>query len=214
MAALVRNEGSKTNGRIKIILKKLACICISILFMTVSAKATLVDSNSFIVVDNIEYYMQTNKSVYDLGENVEMLYRVTNLGDEDVTLGSVVSDSLAYYEFRIMQDGIQIWSYPYLSVVLGFTAFHLGPYESKEGQTIWNMMNDNGTLPTDDDFPVNPGIYDVIGELDLISGERVPVSVSIEIIPEPATILLLGLGVLLLKRRRFCPPTLSCLRWK
>ncbi len=155
------------------------------------------NSNS-IVQDGIEYYVQTDKAVYDLGENVEMLYRVTNLGDEDVTLGLVVCDPLAYYDFRIMQDGSQIWQYPYLSVVLGFTFFHLGPYESKEGQTIWNMMNDNGTLQTDDDFPVNPGIYNVIGELDLVSGERVPVSVSIQIIPEPATFLFLVFGSLLL----------------
>jgi hypothetical protein len=42
------------------------------------AGATLVNSNS-IVQDDIEYYIQTNKAVYDLGENVEMLYRVTNL---------------------------------------------------------------------------------------------------------------------------------------
>ncbi|MHC4308423.1 MAG: PEP-CTERM sorting domain-containing protein [Planctomycetota bacterium] len=198
----------------KKILKKLACVWISILFMTVSAKAALVDSNSSIVVDNIEYYMQTNKSVYDLGENVEMLYRVTNLGDEDVTLGSVAADQLAYYDFRIMQDGSQIWEYPYLSIVPAFGSFSLGPYESKAGQTIWNMMNDNGTLPTDDDFPINPGIYDVIGELDLISGERVPVSVSIEVIPEPATLLLFGLGMLLVKTRRFCSSTLFCRRWK
>jgi len=34
-----------------------------------------VNSNS-ITQNNIEYYMQTDKSVYDLGENVEMLYRV------------------------------------------------------------------------------------------------------------------------------------------
>lgn len=49
------------------------------------------------------------------------------------------------------------------------------------------------------DFPVNPGIYDVIGELDLLSGERVPVSVSIEIIPEPASILLFAFGALLVR---------------
>jgi len=189
------------NGEAKKSLKKIICAGISILFITASAKATLVNSNS-IVLDGIEYYMQTDKAVYDLGESVEMLYRVTNLGDEDVTLGSVVCDPLACYDFRIMQDGILIWEYPYLSILPCFTGFRLGPYESKELQTVWNMMNDNGTLPTYDDFPVNPGIYDVIGELDLISGERVPVSVSIEIIPEPATVLFLALGGLALTGRR------------
>jgi len=30
-------------------------------------------------ISGIEYYMQTDKSVYKLGEKVKMLYRVTNL---------------------------------------------------------------------------------------------------------------------------------------
>jgi hypothetical protein len=46
------------------------------------AKANLVNSNS-IIQDGIEYYIQTDKFVYDLGENVEILYRVTNLRDEE-----------------------------------------------------------------------------------------------------------------------------------
>lgn len=36
----------------------------------------------------------------------------------------------------------------------------------------------------------------------------------VTIIPEPAMMLLFGLGVLLLKARRFFPFTLSCRRWK
>jgi hypothetical protein len=41
-------------------------------------------SNSMIV-DDIEYYMQADDSIYDLSEDVEMLYRVTNLSSEEVT---------------------------------------------------------------------------------------------------------------------------------
>ncbi len=62
----------------------IALIVSAILITERSAKANLVNSNS-IVEDDIEYYMQTDKDVYDLGENVEMLYRVTNLGSEDVS---------------------------------------------------------------------------------------------------------------------------------
>ena len=35
------------------------------------AGATIVNPNS-IIIDEIEYYVQTDKSVYDLGENVEI----------------------------------------------------------------------------------------------------------------------------------------------
>jgi len=187
------------SGEANKILKSVVCAGIVGFALTACAKANLVNSNS-IVQDDIEYYIQTNKSVYDLGEEVGMLYRVTNLGDTDVVLGEVIADPLAYYDFRIMQDGSQIWEYPYMSVVLGFGPFDLGPYESKEFQTVWNMMNDNGTpwLP-DDDFPVSPGIYEVVGELDFISGERVPVSVSIEVIPEPASLLLMAIGIVVVR---------------
>ena len=202
-----RNEGRDMNAKANKNLKSLICAGISILFITASAKATLVNSNS-IVQEGIEYCIQTDKAVYDLGESVEMLYRVTNLLDEDVTLGWITADPFDYFDFWIMQDGIQIWEYPYLSVVLGFTIFHLDPYESNELQTVWNMMNDNGTSGlTDDDFQINPGIYDVIGELCLIEGERFPLSVSIQIIPEPSAFVLFGIGLMSLlsyrKRENF-----------
>ena len=45
-------------------------------------KSEPVNSNS-IIKDNIEYYIQTDKSVYKLGEKVEMLYRVTNKRGEE-----------------------------------------------------------------------------------------------------------------------------------
>ena len=167
--------------------------------------ASLVPVNSNSIVQNeIEYYMQTDKTVYDLGQDVEMLYRVTNLTDEAVIIGTVVADYRAYYDFRVMQGDNRIWEYPYLSIVLAFGGYQLNPLESKEFQTTWNMTNDNGAPgPIDDDFPIGPGLYNIIGELDLLhGGERVPVSVAIEVIPEPASILLLGLGGLFLLRQR------------
>ena len=45
----------------------IALIVSAILITERSAKANLVNSNS-IVEDDIEYYMQTDKDVYDLGE--------------------------------------------------------------------------------------------------------------------------------------------------
>jgi hypothetical protein len=88
--------------------------------------------------------------------------------------------------------------------VLGNISYDLGPYESEEFQTTWNMMNDNGTVrQLDDDSLVSMGMYDVVGELSLLlGGERVPVSVSIEVIPEPSSLLLFGAGFLVLSARK------------
>ena len=47
-------------------------------------QATPVNFNT-VEIDDIEYYIQTDKSVYNLTENVEILFRVTNLRDEEWT---------------------------------------------------------------------------------------------------------------------------------
>ncbi len=168
-------------------------------------RATLVNSNS-IIEDNIEYYMQTDKSVYNIGETVDMLYSATNLGPENVTVGWVVADPLAHYTFAVMQGDAQIWRYNYLAIVFGFEPFKLGPYQTRAYQTTWNLMHNNGTpWHLDDDFPVSPGTYSAVGQLVLIPSfkcNRVPVSVSIQVIPEPATIFLLAFPALALLRKR------------
>ena len=181
-------------GETKKILKKLVCAGIVIIFMTVSAKATLVNSNS-IVQDGIEYYIQTDKAVYDLGENVEILYRVTNVTENPISLGE--GHMWPYCYGSIIKDNadIEVWLLPRVLPILPPMNFGLSAYRSREYERIWNMMNDNGTWLEFDDFPVPPGLYTVTGELWLYEPyEKVPVSVSIEIIPEPCSLVLLGAG--------------------
>jgi len=159
-----------------------ALVLIALTALPGRAGATLVNSNS-IIKDNIEYYMQTDKSVYSIGETVDMLYSATNLGPQDVTIGWVAADPLAHYAFEVRHGHHQIWRYNYLSTVFGFERFTL----------------------LDDDFPVSPGTYTAIGELNLLPSpkcNRIPVSVSIQVIPEPATIFLLALPALVLLRTR------------
>ncbi|MHC4412663.1 MAG: hypothetical protein ACYSW6_06805, partial [Planctomycetota bacterium] len=57
-----------------------------IMCFSISANATPVNWNA-IEVNDVEYYVQTDKSVYNLGENVEMLYKVTNLSNANVMFG-------------------------------------------------------------------------------------------------------------------------------
>jgi len=78
-------------------LEKLVCAGMVVLALAGCANATLrttlVDSNS-IVEYGIEYYIQTDKSVYNLGESVEMLYRVTNVTDGNVKIGCALFPEL------------------------------------------------------------------------------------------------------------------------
>lgn len=150
------------------------------------AKATL-NSNS-IIKDNIEYYMQTDKAVYDLGENVEMLYRVTNLGSENITFNF---DDQVQYCFLVKDNGNTIWDTPKAGFP-GGSIFVLQPNNFKEYSKDWNMLNNQGSS-------IRPGTYYVTGSLHpvfLIQEDKyAPVSVQVEIIPEPATLGLVGLGL-------------------
>ena len=188
------------NGKANQRLKKLICAGISILFITAISKANLVNSNS-IVVDDIEYYTQTDKAVYDLGESVEMLHRVTNLRDGPLTF---VFGAQQQCSFEVWDAEERIWYWPKAVNPAG-SIFTLQPGEFKEFLKDWDMMNDNGTYGTDDDFMVSPGIYYVSGQLFTTTPEgKIPesVSVSIQIIPEPATFLLLGTGLMALSYYR------------
>lgn len=152
------------------------------------AMATL-NSNST-VEDGIEYYVQTDKSVYNLGENVEMLYRVTNLRDEDVTFGFPHSP---VWNFWVKRDEEYIWR-----AINGWyakpTEFTLSPGESKEfpafsSPYVWDMRDNENNL-------VTVGGCSVIGGFHAGSEgyEYSKVAVPIQIIPEPATLLLLTIG--------------------
>ncbi|MHC4308422.1 MAG: PEP-CTERM sorting domain-containing protein [Planctomycetota bacterium] len=179
-------------------LKKLVCVCISILFITVSAKATLINSNSIVDL-GIEYYIQTDKSVYDLGENVEMLFRVTNLRDEEVLIGCSQSPE---FNLFVRKDGESIWA-----LIHGFKAYSPGVElladESKELTHSWDTSDDDGVV-------VEPGLYTVVGVMYNQTWNYynnrgyiiTEVGLPITIIPEPASLVLLGIGFLSLLRCR------------
>jgi hypothetical protein len=167
-------------------------IC-ALFFATVPAKATLVDSNS-IIQDGIEYYIQTDKSVYKLGENVEMLFRVTNLRDETVLIGCSQSP-----EFNLLgkRDEEILWlaNNSFLAYSPG-VVFSAGEFKILPANNIWDMTDYNGRR-------IEPGIYSVIGIMynqpwnyynhkNYIPTE---VEVSITIIPEPSSLAFLGMGL-------------------
>ena len=178
------------NGRTKKILKKLICAGIVILASVVPAKAVLVNSNS-IVQDGIEYYFQTNKAVYVLGESVEMLYRVTNLRGELVTIHFV--DQVQHY-FTVKQDEYLVWDAPKVGQPAGSSVV-LPPDGDKEYTETWDMLDNQRVL-------IMPANYEVTGSFHPVilfpedDDKYVPVSVQIEIIPEPSTIGLLGMGLI------------------
>ena len=185
---------------------KIVLMMIVILALSALTKKTSAVNSNAEIKDGVAYYLQTDRFVYNLEENVEMLYRVTNLTENTVDIGEVVGGEPSWYHFAITDDGNnEVWHHPWSIPILPPEMLTLEPYESIEYQIVWNMMNDNGTSYGFDDFPVGPGTYDIMGELNLFSGERVSVFVAIEAIPEPSTMVLLCagmIGIIFKKRER------------
>ncbi len=163
------------------------------LVLATGAKATPVPVNLNSIEKDIKYYIQTDKTVYDLGEDVDMLYRVTNLGSEDVT---IPCSRAPEFNLWVQKNEETIWS-----LVHWFKWYSPG-VELLAGESIeiphnWDMKDDNDNL-------VGPGIYDVVGVMynepwnydNLGSYIITEVGVPITIIPEPSTLALLGVGLL------------------
>jgi hypothetical protein len=168
-----------------------------ILFFCCSAGAGIVPVNSNSkIIDGIEYYFQTDKAVYTLGENVEMLYRVMNLNNYTVTLEF---GAFPIYNFWADKDGINVWErnfgttdvpvVNYLTLVAGASKFF--PWDNPP--YLWNMKDNYGNI-------INLGEYQVIGGFDVYGPngnyEYSKVSVPITIIPEPASVFLFSIGIL------------------
>jgi len=166
-------------------------IC-ALCFCTSMARATLVNPNS-IIQDGIEYYFQTDKSVYDLGENVEMLYRVTNLRDEEWRVDGFFPIMDITVEAREGEVFNEIWNWSWDKVhPMGPIVFQLEPGESAEISGVWPQIDLNGSVEIEDHTQVPPGIYRTIG---VFYPTHSSIAVDITIIPEPSTFLLLAVGI-------------------
>jgi hypothetical protein len=177
---------------------EIACgLILMISGMTSIAKA---ENSNFQIVNDIKFYIETDKAVYNLGENVEMTYKVTNLRDESVTFNF---GHFPVFQFSIEKDNEQIWSVPTVWFE-GSSQFTLLPGETREfpdlvefpPPLIWNMRNNEDEL-------VGLGRYNIIGELyNGFEYDYTKTSVPINIVPEPTTIILLSFGLLPILRQR------------
>lgn len=146
--------------------------------------ATTTDSpnaNS-IVKDDIEYYIETDKAVYDMRENVQMLYRVTNVGEENVQFIFTYGPLDNTCDWMVDEDELRIWDNLGRPGTAVMTYLALEPSQSYEYTHTWDMTDKNGDS-------ISSGNYTVTGVLGYPpSYERyVPVSVFINIIQEPKT---------------------------
>jgi len=166
-----------------------------------------VNSNS-VIRDGIEYYIETDKVVYDLGEDVEMLYRITNWRDEIWEVGAIGSTMNIVVSAKEGEAEREVWVWHwYRGGGPGPVEFELEPGEAKEISGVWRQIDYKGTIEMDDDTVALPGTYRVEAIFKYMDNRVVvreePVGVDIIVVPEPMAITLLALGGLLLRRRTY-----------
>ncbi len=138
-----------------------------------------------------EYALETDKAIYQLGETVYVSHTITNTLDVSVELEFRKEPG---FDLWVMQGDSTIYiEYPFAKWVTWTRTFE--PGEILEFDYTWDMTDNDGN-------PVLPGEYDMVG---VNYGDDNHVITNITIVPEPATVTLMGLagiyGAFFLNRR-------------
>lgn len=170
---------------------------IVLLISAVTTQAAII-SNS-VVVDDIEYYIQADDSIYNLGEDIETLFRVTNLGSETLSTWTsypIIDIIVSEKDGEVFNE---IWNWSWDQIFpFGPVLFELEPSEFVELNGTWPQIDLNNSVEPEDHTQVPTGIYRVTGYL---TPTDTGVAVDITIVPEPCSVLILALGGLFLRRR-------------
>ena len=101
---------------------------------------------------------------------------------------------------KVGEDYNEIWNWSWDKIFpMGTTLFTLQPSESKEINGIWPQINLNNSVDIEKHMQVPAGIYSVSGYL---APTDTSVAMDITIVPEPCSILILGLGSIFIRTKR------------
>ena len=186
-------------------IKKIAFAGIVGLILVGCAQGTLVDAN--VVEDGLEYYIRIDKGVYDLGETIELLHRLTNVGGQTLNVCDLDIYTVSLELTRPEGDTL---SYPFYYA--GITPpmppglpdiITLNPGEYIERRYhITSLTWGSYAVPELVEEPFSTvGKYSIILKYNNSLPEAQgplrlePDALDFVIIPEPASIALLGLGL-------------------
>ncbi|MDY6912564.1 MAG: BsuPI-related putative proteinase inhibitor [Chloroflexota bacterium] len=146
--------------------------------------------------------IETDKSVYSLPEDVQVVYRVTNISNETYAWWSWAPA----YDVVVSRDAEPIWWVSYGEFYnAGPVGTTLSPGQSKELRYTWDMKDNEGNMVTPGTYEIEGGMYLCESTPGLLHGSVIGNrATNITIIPEPAslTLMLLGLGYITARKRK------------
>ena len=120
-----------------------------------------------IIEDGIEYYVKTDKTVYELGEHTEILYRITNLTDEVWGVGSMGRIMDILVEIKEGENFREVWRYGWEhSTLPGPQFLGLQPGESTVLGAPWPQFSMKRTGDPWEYHQAPPGTYRITGVVD------------------------------------------------
>jgi hypothetical protein len=131
----------------------------------------------------LEISVATDKTAYQPGENVDIFIRVFNSGSTSENLYS------GFYFTTYIMDGVYDWADRSQPMVI--VTVTLLPVETR----TWEMTHGFNEMQT---YPLDIGTHSVVGG----AGSLRSMPVEFQVVPEPAALSLLALGVFLLGRKR------------
>jgi hypothetical protein len=131
----------------------------------------------------LEISVATDKTAYQIGENVDIFISVFNSGSTSEKLYG------GFYFTTYIMDGVYDWADRYQPMVILTITFLPG-----ETRT-WEMTHGFDEMQA---YPLNIGNHSVVGG----AGSLRSIPVEFQVVPEPATLSLLALGVFLLGRKK------------
>ena len=135
----------------------------------------------------VEVSITTDKPTYLLGEEVTVFVTAYNPNPEPVTLYFAESLKASY-----LMDGIFDWTegkgWPTIPTQVVIDAHDIH---------TWNLSHGSPEMAI---YPLSIGTHTVVGEV-VGYGQSAPV--EFEVIPEPATVVLFGMGIVWIRQKRY-----------
>jgi hypothetical protein len=144
---------------------------------TVPASASVGPNGNPIEIGAIEFFLRSDKFTYDVGEPVDLLFRITNRGSDPVVLHSEVARNFGL--FVAQNDDIVWWAGGPIYSPGGGLSIPLDAGQSFEMHYVWNMTHDFGG-------EISPGDYQAYGFFNGAPYPPGPLQVPMTVIPEPS----------------------------